>query len=94
MEGVGGPPDWSAEGIVSTYVVGGKTVITRFTVFEDDRVDLTDASFSSSDPGWSANGNQVVFTTHLPGSPDAGMQNIWIMKSNGRRQVPVHLLRA
>ncbi len=83
MEGVGGPPDWSAEGIVSTYVVGGKTVITRFTVFEDDRVDLTDASFSSSDPGWSANGNQVVFTTHLPGSPDAGVQNIWIMKSNG-----------
>ena len=69
---------------ISTYVVGGKTVITRFIVFRGaDRVDLTDASFSSSDPGWSANGNQVVFTTHLPGSPDAGMQNIWIMKSNG-----------
>ena len=85
VEGVGGGPDWSTDGnsILSTRIIGPRLVITRVAADGSGSVDLTDASFSSAFPGWSANGNQVVFTTHLPNSPAAGPYNVWIMKAAG-----------
>jgi TolB protein len=86
IEGAGAAPQWSADGksILSLRISGPRYVITLIASDGSGFVDLTDASFSSASPSWSANGNQVVFTSHIPTSPAEGVHNIWIMRADGR----------
>jgi WD40-like Beta Propeller Repeat len=84
MKGVGVAPEWSPDGktILALRESGGNDVVTRVAADGSGRVDLTDPSFSSLCPGWSANGDQVVFTTHLP-APNNRVYHIWIMGADG-----------